>query len=232
MTNSRFLRGRYGTQAVAPARQRGFVLVALSLSLVFLLGMVGLAVDLGRMYVVKNESQSFCDSAAMFAAKELNTEDPDVNGVVAALNKVTWVAQDPNGPQKGLEFNSRQFQNITTTFATDCTSPTTACSGSTWVDASTATANPTNYHFVRVQTHNPVNLWFLPIVVGSTVGNVAASAVAGRAVETNMVQGLAPFAPFELPDPGTVPGCTAADLATCARDPNDQFGMVKGQWNT
>ncbi len=201
-------------------RERGFVLVALSLSILFLLGMVGLAVDLGRMYVVKNESQSFCDSAAMFAAKEL---DGTADGIMAAVNKVNWVTQDPNGPRKGLEFNTRQFQNITTEFST-------AATGAPWVDAATASGNPTDYYFVRVRTQNPVNLWFLPVVVNSTAGNVGASAVAGRAQESQMVQGLAPFAPFQLPKPNTV--CTAADLVGCSVDPNDKFGMVKGEWYT
>ncbi len=212
-------------------KRSGFVLVALSLSIVFLLGIVGLAIDLGRMYVVKNESQSFCDSAAMFAAQALVDADESVNGVTAAVNKVAWVAHDATGPQKRLEFDSRQFQNITTAFSRSCDTPTNACSGSTWDDATTAAANPTEYFFVRVQTSNSVNLWFLPLIVGRNVANVAASAVAGRATESNMVQGLAPFAPFEIPAPGTA-GCTEEDLIGCSRDPNDQFGMMKGQWYT
>jgi hypothetical protein len=216
---------------VAQAKRRGFVLVALSLSILFLLGMVGLAIDVGRMYVVRNESQSFCDSAAMFAAKELNTVTQGVNPVLAALDKVTWVSQDPNGPLKRLEFNTRQFENVTTSFATDC-NDRPACTSWTWVDAATAAANPTNYHFVRVQTHNRVDLYFLQVLVGSTSGDVAASAVAGRATETNMVQGLSPFAPFNIPKPDDSAGCTAQELAACARDANDPFGMVKGQWYT
>ncbi|HWR54768.1 MAG TPA: Tad domain-containing protein [Bryobacteraceae bacterium] len=196
------------------------MLIALSLSIFFLLGMVGLAVDVGRMYVVRNESQSFCDSAAMFAANELNGT---ADGVTAALNKVTWVAQDANGPLKRLEFSTRQFQNVTTTFAT-------AWDATNWVDAVTAAGDPTNYYFVRVQTQNPVGLWFLPVLVGSTSSNVAASAVAGRSAESQMAEGLGPFAPFQLPTAGAV--CTAAELADCKLDPNDRFGMVKGEWYT
>ncbi len=202
-------------------RRSGYVFIALSLSIFFLIGMVGLAMDLGRMYVVKNESQSFCDSAAMFAAKEL---DGTADGITKAVNKVAWVAQDPNGPQKRLEFNSRAFQNVTTTFAT-------TWNATTWVDAATAASDPTNYYFVRVQTQNPVSLWFLPVIVRSTEGNVGAFAVAGRAVETNMVQGIAPFAPIQLPDPGSGV-CTAEELVGCSFDLNDKFGMQKGKWYT
>jgi uncharacterized membrane protein len=48
------------------------LLIALMVSLVFLLGMVGLAVDIGRMYVTKGEAQSFVDSAALAAATKLD----------------------------------------------------------------------------------------------------------------------------------------------------------------
>ncbi|HOQ45367.1 MAG TPA: Tad domain-containing protein [Bryobacteraceae bacterium] len=213
--------GKVGTpRRTTPARKGGFVMIALALSIFFLLGVVGLAVDLGRMYVVKNESQSFCDSAALFAAKEL---DGTADGIAKAVNKVTWVAQDPNGPMKGFEFGTRQFQNIITEFATNWNGPT-------WVDAAAAAADPTDYYFVRVRTSNSVNLWFLPVIVGSDAGSVAAVAVAGRAVEDTMVQGLAPFAPFQLPTDYTL--CTAAELAGCSIDPNDRFGMVKGEWYT
>lgn len=42
----------------------GYVLVMLAVSLATLLGLVGLAVDVGRMYIVKSETQSFVDAAA------------------------------------------------------------------------------------------------------------------------------------------------------------------------
>jgi len=38
-----------------------------------LLGAVGLAVDLGRMYIVKGEAQTFADSAALAAVLELDS---------------------------------------------------------------------------------------------------------------------------------------------------------------
>lgn len=204
-------------------RRVGFVLVALSLSIFFLLGMVGLAVDVGRMYVVKNESQSFCDSAAMFGASKLDGTADGVAAAVYAVNRVTGVVAEVGGPQKKLEFDTRQFQNVTTTFAT-------AWNATTWVDSATAAADPSNYYFVKVQTRNPVGLWFLPVLVGSTVSDIAAYAVAGRSFESQLVEGLAPFAPIQLPKLETV--CTPAELIGCSFDPDDKFGMVKGQWYT
>ena len=52
----------------AYSNSRGYILVALTLGMVFLLGMAGLAIDVGRMYITKSEAQSFADSAAFSAA--------------------------------------------------------------------------------------------------------------------------------------------------------------------
>ena len=62
----------------ARSAQRGYVLIALSLGLVFILGMAGLAVDIGRMYVTKSEAQSFADTSAFAAALELDGDRKSV----------------------------------------------------------------------------------------------------------------------------------------------------------
>lgn len=52
--------------------RRGAISVITAVSLVMLLGFVGLAVDLGRMFVVRTELQSAVDACALAAALELN----------------------------------------------------------------------------------------------------------------------------------------------------------------
>src|ERR1700731_1184828 len=78
------------------SRRRGYILVALSLGVVFLLGMAGMAIDIGRMYITKSEAQSFADTAAFAAALEL---DGTAAGVTRAQTAVA------NNPKKW------QFQN-------------------------------------------------------------------------------------------------------------------------
>src|SRR5712691_9034010 len=56
---------------VRPSK-KGFVLVVTCIALAILLGMAGLAVDAGRLYVVKSELQAFADAAALSAALELD----------------------------------------------------------------------------------------------------------------------------------------------------------------
>ena len=52
-------------------RSRGYILLMFCLSLLLLLSMVGLAVDLGRMYVVRSEAQSFADAASLRAVVQV-----------------------------------------------------------------------------------------------------------------------------------------------------------------
>src|SRR5262245_27681520 len=65
-------------------RRNGFTLIATGFCVASLLGMLGLALDLGRVYIAKNETQSFTDTAALAAVLRLN----GVN-FTDALNAVT-----------------------------------------------------------------------------------------------------------------------------------------------
>jgi uncharacterized membrane protein len=53
-------------------KQRGFVLIAMSVTMLLLLAVMGLAFDLGRVYIARNEAQIFTDAAAMTAASKLD----------------------------------------------------------------------------------------------------------------------------------------------------------------
>jgi hypothetical protein len=69
-------------------RQRGFVLIAMSVTMLLLLAVVGLAFDLGRVYIARNEAQVFTDAAAMAAASKL---DGTPAGLLGANDAVTRV---------------------------------------------------------------------------------------------------------------------------------------------
>jgi len=65
--------------------RRGFVLVTTAACLIGLLAFVGLATDLGRLYVSRNELQIFVDEAAFAASFE-------VDGSGAGITRATAVA--------------------------------------------------------------------------------------------------------------------------------------------
>src|SRR5215467_6396003 len=57
------------------SRQRGFVLIAMSVTMLLLLAVIGMAFDLGRVYIARNEAQVFTDAAAMAAASKIDGTD-------------------------------------------------------------------------------------------------------------------------------------------------------------
>ncbi len=52
--------------------QRGAVIVTVAMLLLFLLGFMGIALDFGRLFIVKSELQTALDSCALAAAQELD----------------------------------------------------------------------------------------------------------------------------------------------------------------
>ncbi len=154
--------------------QRGYVLIALSLGLVFILGMAGLAVDIGRMYVTKSEAQSFADSAAFSAALQLD-------GTSAGITRATTaVANNP----KQWQFQTSAFTNVQTAFATSSTGP--------WA----TNPNPaTNYYYAQVQTTVSLPMYLIG-ALGAPSSTIAAGAVAGRAATTGTPGGEFPFSPY------------------------------------
>src|SRR5512140_3004937 len=74
-----------------------------------LLAVVGMAFDMGRVYIARNEAQIFADAAAMTAAKQLD-------GTAAGLARArAMVAALPNRWNLGTE----NFTGVVTEFSTD-----------------------------------------------------------------------------------------------------------------
>jgi Flp pilus assembly protein TadG len=75
-------------------RQRGTILVMVALLLFFLLGFIGIALDFGRLFVVKTELQTALDSCALAGAQELDgtgsaiVRASNAGVAAAALNRV------------------------------------------------------------------------------------------------------------------------------------------------
>ena len=101
--------------AAAQARrpQRGAFLVTTALSLLFLLGFMGLAVDFGRLFVVKSELQTAVDSCALAASRELNGQADAVvrarqAGLYAGnLNRVHFQSQGAGLVAEDIQFSER-----------------------------------------------------------------------------------------------------------------------------
>ncbi|SDY95939.1 pilus assembly protein TadG-related protein [Nitrosomonas halophila] len=72
-----------------PARQQGAVAVIVALSLAGLIGIVGLALDLGKLFVAKSELQNSADACALAAARELTGANTNQLKLAAAAGIAT-----------------------------------------------------------------------------------------------------------------------------------------------
>ncbi len=154
-------------------KQRGYVLFLMGAASIAVLGASGLALDLGRLYVNKQESQAFVDSAAIAAALEL---DGTSAGIIRAKNVVT------NSTNK-WNMATSSIPTPTTEFATTKTGTYTATPG-----------NAAGYTFARVTVTLPAKLYFLPLVNGKQYSqNVISRAVAAQISITTIGKGMGPY---------------------------------------
>uniref|UniRef100_Q01SB9 Putative Flp pilus-assembly TadG-like N-terminal domain-containing protein n=1 Tax=Solibacter usitatus (strain Ellin6076) TaxID=234267 RepID=Q01SB9_SOLUE len=176
-----------------PKSRRGFVLVTMALSTVAVLGVVGLAVDVGRIFIAKNEVQVYCDSAAVAAAAAL---DGTTYGIAAAAGAA---AASPNK----WNFGTTAILSPLVTFA--------QAPGGPWL------ANPNSaagYTYAHVAASVTVPLYFLPLVVGQSTSAVTAAAAAGQISLAALPRGLAPYTAVSTNTAGPTFGFVAGNSYT------------------
>lgn len=162
-------------------RQGGVYLIIFGLSLLFIIGLCGFALDISRVYNRKAELQSIADAAALAAARELNGT---LAGVTSAENKAASVV----GQMK------YQYSTISIPWSPNALrfSASATAAYSAWLDSAAAKAAPAGIMFVRVDTNELaaevglVDTILLRVLPDAPLGGaLSARAVAGR-VSTNV----------------------------------------------
>lgn len=160
--------------------RKGFVLVATALSLLALIGMLGLAVDVGRLMIFKTEAQSFADAAAISAATKLNGRKSGVDtaesAVLASVNRYNFATQPIPSSVTTVEFS-------TTKDGPWELPPINSASG---------------YGFVRVTVRPQLSLSFLQALNAPATASVVGQAVGAQVAQTFPNGGYMPFTPFGL----------------------------------
>ncbi|MEP6962454.1 MAG: pilus assembly protein TadG-related protein [Acidobacteriota bacterium] len=177
--------------ATSLRRERGFGLIFMAVTIVILLGMLGLAFDFGRMFIVKAELQSYADAAAMASIYHMDGSQQGVQQANTIATSGPFGTHDP----PGYYFDSRPVSTVTTAFATTV--------NGTYDAYTTASFTATNhYSFVKVTASATVPVLFVPAIQGvPTTMTLTASAVAGQhALSTVNYGGISPF----MPDAHTV----------------------------
>jgi uncharacterized membrane protein len=143
--------------------REGFVLIVTSIAVTLLLGLAGLGIDIGRIYVIRAELQSFTDAAALSAAVELKGNESDLTRARAAASRL---ADGPHAMR--WDMGTQPMTNIATSFSPD---------NKTWQDQP---KQATDFHFVRVVATEPAPIIFLRVFQPFTSTTVAAASVAAK----------------------------------------------------
>ncbi len=134
--------------------------------MMLLLGVAGLGIDIGRMYVIRAELQSFTDAAALSAAMELNGTD---SGVALARTGAGRLASGPHAMR--FDMGTQPITNIATSFSPD---------NKTWLEQ----PKQCDCRFVRVVATEPAPVIFLRLFQPLTSTTIAAASVASKMDQT------------------------------------------------
>lgn len=129
----------------------------------FLVALAGLAIDIGRMYVIRAELQSFTDAAALTAALEL---DGSESGLERARSGATRLATGPHAMR--WDMGTQAISHITTSFSAD---------QKTWNDGPQQLSET---KFVRVAANESAPVIFLRLFQPVSSANVAAQSIAAK----------------------------------------------------
>lgn len=158
--------------------QRGAIAAMFCGMLILIIGFLGLALDLSRVYNRKVEMQGVAATVAVAAAKKLNGTS---SGVSDALTAAHDLLADQYYRPKYDYAQPMVWSNAAITFSKS------ANGSSGWLSASDASASPADLMYVKVDTngldsaYGNVDLMFIPVLPSAlmtvSVGHVA---VAGR----------------------------------------------------
>ncbi|HYS64619.1 MAG TPA: pilus assembly protein TadG-related protein [Paraburkholderia sp.] len=157
--------GRYGA---ARRGERGAVSIIVAVSLVALIGFVGLALDLGKLYVAKSELQNSADACALAAARDLtgatvNLSVPEAAGITAG------------------HLNYALFQSGAVQMTTDSSVLFSDSLSNPFLPKSSV-ASPASIKYAKCTTSKTnIAHWFIQVLgafTGATIANATVSATA------------------------------------------------------
>lgn len=174
-----------------PSNERGSIMIMTAIFALLLLVMVGFALDVSRIYVVRAELQKAADAAALTAARELNG---GTGGIDKAVNQATNVIANNQGLQTKTNVTIASVE-----FATSL--------DGTFKNSTQAKLDAPNIRFVKVTTESTSTaILFAAHVLGGSHAE-SREAVAGMSVP---LAGVCDFYPAavgmtSIPNPSPTP---------------------------
>ncbi|MFM0028810.1 pilus assembly protein TadG-related protein [Paraburkholderia madseniana] len=149
-------------------RERGAVSIIVALSLVVLIGFIGLALDLGKLYVTRSELQNGADACALAAARDLTGASPLSVSEAAGISAASA--------------NSALFQSTSIAMTVDSNVTYSDSLDDTFESKDSITYALANIHYVQCTTRqSDIANWFiqaLNVIPGINIANAAVSASA------------------------------------------------------
>ncbi len=191
------MNSQQGIKAKFKSRQQGAVAIIVAICIAVLIGILGLVLDLGHLYVTKTELQNAADAAALSGARELNGS---MTGINNAINR----AIEAGGKNK-YDLNSKVV-NITSANLSAGSCPSDSCMVPI---GSVTAANVADKTFLKVDTDSRfLNTWFIRVLsAGSATTKTSGIAVAGK-----YATDITPLAACSLPHDPTDPTMAVSDF--------------------
>jgi Flp pilus assembly protein TadG len=177
---------RNANLTIARRGERGSVTIMTAVLMIGLVGVMGMAIDVSRIYMVRSGLQNAADAAALSAARELNS---GTGGLTDAVTQAQAAALQAN--RYGLNRSGASGANVTISkveFATSLNGPWYVGAGG--VPAGTETA----IQFVRVTTQAASVSVLLAVKALGTSHVEQRQAVAGMSVPLNGICNFFPVA--------------------------------------
>src|SRR5258705_7155728 len=175
--------------------ERGSIVIMTAISMLLLLLMVGLCLDVSRIYVVRAELQNAADAAALTAAKELNGGDQGIDRAVARVNEIV----------NSQGFGKANVSINPPTFAVNLYPDTD------YMSATDAKNNPVNIRFVKVVTQSvSTDMLFASRALGPSWSENRQAVAGNSSITPTTICDFFPAA-VALADPSPTPG-TLFDL--------------------
>ena len=177
------------------SEEQGQTMYILAFGIMSLLGIGGMAIDVGHAYLVRNELQVAANSAVLASVDELylssttsyaSAPSPDVVTAAQAYDASPANTSQPDGTTQvkaGYNYNSNMGGNVLTTVTTPCLSTqlvgVSSCSASNW-------NNEANAVRVKEQAAVPTTLMQLFGVPTLTVGAISTALPKGQTQPYNI----------------------------------------------
>jgi Flp pilus assembly protein TadG len=162
-------------------RQRGAIAIMTALLLPVLIGIVALAIELGRIYNRKAEMQSVADAIAISAAKKLNGTSTGIDDALAAAHDVVESGD-------ATTTKPRYQYGRTMTFSEGAIQFAKAADGGAggWMNVQQAKASASGIAYVRVNTdglgsvYGTVDLLLMRVLANFDSVGISHTTIAGR----------------------------------------------------